>query len=162
MNNDDISHFSTIPASFAIKSNAYFLTHQYLIINNSQSQRALSVSVRTVLWIYFASRRNCGLLPITENSNIPGLLLLIDFEKAFDSLAWSFIFEVLKIQTYYTNIKSCVFVNGKPSSWFNVQRGWRQGYPLSPYIFVICAEILAILIRQNDKYVVLTLMVNNF
>ena len=47
MNNDDISHFSTIPASFAIKSNVYFITHQYLIINNSQSQRALSVSVRT-------------------------------------------------------------------------------------------------------------------
>ena len=63
MNSDDISHFSTIPASFAIKSNVYFITHQYLIINNSQSQRALSVSVGTVLWIYFASRRNCGLLP---------------------------------------------------------------------------------------------------
>ena len=63
MNNDDISHFSTIPASFAIKSNVYFITHQYLIINNSQSQRTLSVSVRTVLWIY--SRRNCGLLPQT-------------------------------------------------------------------------------------------------
>ena len=65
MNNDDISHFSTIHASFAIKSNVYFIAHQYLIINNSQSQRALSVSVRTVLWIYFASRRNCGLLPHT-------------------------------------------------------------------------------------------------
>ena len=64
MNIDDISHFSTNPASFAIKSNVYFITHQYLIINNSQSQRALSVSVRSVLWIYFASRRNCGLLPI--------------------------------------------------------------------------------------------------
>ena len=64
MNNDDISHFSTISESCAIKSNVYFLTHQYLIINNSQSQRALSVSVRTVLWIYFASRRNCSLLPI--------------------------------------------------------------------------------------------------
>ena len=63
INNDAISHFSTFPASFVIKSNVYFLTHQYLIINNSQSQRALSVSVRTVLWIYFASRRNCGLLP---------------------------------------------------------------------------------------------------
>ena len=54
-----------MPASFAIKSNVYFIAHQYLIINNSQSQRALSVSVRTVLWIYFASRRNCGLLPET-------------------------------------------------------------------------------------------------
>ena len=66
MKNDDISHFSTIPASFAIKS-----THQYLIINNSQSQRALSVSVRTVLWIYFASRRNCGLHPAKPASQRP-------------------------------------------------------------------------------------------
>ena len=66
MNNDDILHFSTIPASFAIKSNVFFLTHQYLIINNSQSQRALSVSVRTVLWLYFASGRSCGLLPVTS------------------------------------------------------------------------------------------------
>ena len=69
MNNDDISHFSTIPASFAIKSNVYFLTHQYLIINNSQSQRALSVYVRTVLCVYFASRRNCGLLPMTRSKH---------------------------------------------------------------------------------------------
>ena len=69
MKNDDISHFSTIPASFAIKPNVYFITHQYLIINNSQSQRALSVSVRTVLWIYFASRRNCGLLPTAYRNN---------------------------------------------------------------------------------------------
>ena len=68
MNNDDISYFSTIAASFAIKPNIYFLTHQYLIINNSQSQRALSVSVRTVLWIYFASRRKCGLLPYADST----------------------------------------------------------------------------------------------
>ena len=50
-----ISHFSTFPTSFAIKPKVYFLTHQYLIINNSQSLHALSVSVRTVLWIYFPS-----------------------------------------------------------------------------------------------------------
>ena len=37
INNDAISHFSTFPASFAIRLNVYLLTHQYLIINNSQS-----------------------------------------------------------------------------------------------------------------------------
>ena len=61
---DTISHFSAFLTLFAIKSNVYFLTHQYLIINYSQSKRALSVYVRTVLWIYFSSRRNCGLIPI--------------------------------------------------------------------------------------------------
>ena len=32
----------------------------------------------------------------TENSNIGGLLMLIDFEKAFDSISWSFMYNVLE------------------------------------------------------------------
>ena len=37
------------------------------------------------------------ILQFTEEEHIPGLLLLIDFEKAFDSLSWSFINKVLKL-----------------------------------------------------------------
>ena len=38
---------------------------------------------------------------------------------------------------------------GNMSEVFNCQRGCRQGDPLSPYIFFIFAEILAILIRKK-------------
>ena len=97
-----------------------------------------------------------------EKQSIPGLLLLIDFEKAFDSLAWDFIYKVLTflnfgpslitwIKVFYKNIKSCVIINGQASSFFNIYRGCRQGDPLSPYIFISCAEILAHLIRKNDN-----------
>ena len=59
------------------------------------------------------------LMNYTEQNNIPGLLLLTDFEKAFDSLSWSFIQKVLKflnfgpsicrrIETFYSNITSSV------------------------------------------------------
>ena len=89
-----------------------------------------------------------------------GLLLLIDFEKAFDSIAWSFIRKsfvyfnfkndiIQWIETFYNNIKSTVIVNGNPTSWFPVERGCRQGDPISPYIFLVCSEILAHMIRQN-------------
>ena len=98
----------------------------------------------------------------TEQNNIPGLLLHIDFEKAFDSLSWSFIQKVLKflnfgpsicrwIETFYNNITSSVIQCGHLSESFSIGRGCRQGDPLSPYIFIICVEFLAIKIRQNTK-----------
>ena len=42
-------------------------------------------------------------------------------------------------------------VNGKYPQWFDVKRGTRQSDPLSPYLFLTCAELLATMIRQNEN-----------
>lgn len=95
-------------------------------------------------------------------TNQPGLLLCLDFEKAFDSVSWSYMFKVLEafgcgpgfcrwIGTFYADIKSSVLVNGSLGSWFHVQRGCRQGDPISPYLFIMCVEILGIMIRENKN-----------
>ena len=55
------------------------------------------------------------------------------------------------IKTFYNNIKSTVIVNNQPTPWFPIERGCRQGDPISPYIFLVCSEILAHMIRQNDE-----------
>ena len=102
----------------------------------------------------------CDLMNYTEQNNIPGLLLLIDFEKAFDSVGWSFIQKVLKfvdfgptirrwIETFYNSITASVIQCGHMSEFFNIGRGCRQSDPLSPYIIILCAEFLAVKIRQN-------------
>ena len=53
-------------------------------------------------------------------------------------------------KNFFTLIVSHVYANGHLSDWFYLQRGCRQRGPLSPYHFLVCAEILAILVRQQD------------
>lgn len=102
------------------------------------------------------------LLYFTKNKDIPGLMIMIDFEKAFDSLDWQFLDLVLKkfnfgpsitkwVKTFYTGVSSCVINKGVTSEYFPVERGVRQGDPLSPYLFILSVEVLACAIRQNKE-----------
>ena len=88
-----------------------------------------------------------------EEKDIPGLIFFSDFEKAFDSINHDYLFKSLKhfnfsedfikwIKLFYSNAKSCVTNNGFLSPFFSIQRGVRQGCPLSPYLFILCIEIL--------------------
>ena len=42
-------------------------------------------------------------------------------------------------------------VTGQYCEWFDVERAIKQGDPLSPYLFLICAEILSLMVRQNKS-----------
>ena len=94
--------------------------------------------------------------------NIPGLLLFLDFEKAFDKIEWSFIRRTFQhfgfdssmlrwLNLFYCRPESCVLNNGWASDFFEIQRGVRQGCPLSPYLFVLSVEVLAKAIRENKS-----------
>ena len=100
------------------------------------------------------------IMEFTAEENIPGLLVFIDFKKAFDSVEWNFLYRCLEIfnfgpdfihwvKTFYKNIQSCIINNGMASNLFSLERGVRQGDPLSPYFFIVAVETLAIAIRQN-------------
>ena len=102
------------------------------------------------------------IMEYTETFQIPGLLVLIDFEKAFYSKDRNYLLNVLDffgfgpnicswISTFYNEIETRVLVNGHISSPFNVERGCRQGDPVAPYIFLLSVEILSLMLRNDKK-----------
>ena len=103
-----------------------------------------------------------GIINYTAEQNLPGLLLFLDFEKAFDTVEWNFILkkrlEYLALDrllsngsTCYNNIESCVLNDGWSTDFFKLGRGVRQGCPLSLYLFILCVEVLAEKIRETKS-----------
>ena len=145
--------------------------------------RAICGRLLTVLSTIIGPDQTCGvggrtisknlflirdLLDHVERENLPLALLSLDQEKAFDRVDWGFLCRILHkfnfgpdflrwVQLFYTNIESAVVINGWTSSFFWPSRGACQGCPLSPLLYVISIEVLAVSIRTSPRFPGMTL-----
>lgn len=103
------------------------------------------------------------LLNVMHSPNTsPGeCIVTLDAEKAFDRVEWSYLFKVLEkfnfgpsfiqwVRLLYSSPTATVLSNGIKSNLFTLKRGTRQGCPLSPLLFDMAIEPLAIAFRQSD------------
>ena len=93
-------------------------------------------------------------------SDKKGLLMLIDFEKAFDSISWKFMYKVLKffkfpsgyikwIKILNTSTVAAVIQCGVKSDFVPVERGCKQGDPIAPYLYILGGQIMCYMIDYN-------------
>lgn len=104
--------------------------------------------MQELLHYFKKSKRKFGLVGIK-----------VDLHKAFDKVSWKFLSTVLKnlgfCQTFINGVEVCVFIvsyyiiiNASVTDRVFPKCGLRQGDSLSSYLFIICGEVLSILINR--------------
>ncbi|XP_031090853.1 uncharacterized protein LOC115995843 [Ipomoea triloba] len=85
--------------------------------------------------------------------------LKLDMAKAYDRMEWPFLERMLRalgfndkwvelIMLCVSTVSYSFLINGSPSADVVPSRGLRQGDPLSPYLFIICAEGISLLLQK--------------
>ncbi len=88
-------------------------------------------------------------------------MFFLDFYKAFDTVEHPFIFSALElfgfgkqfrsiISSLYRDTNCSVSLIEGTTSRFNINRGIKQGCPISPLLFILAAEMLALAIKNSD------------
>lgn len=96
-----------------------------------------------------------------ERENVNGTIVCLDQEKAYDKIRHDYMWTTLgrfgfpeqcisTIKTLYSEARTTVIINGEKSNPYRVNRGVRQGDPMSCLLFNLAIEPLAQMIRKSN------------
>ena len=113
-------------------------------------------------FIGFSIRQIQDVIDYAEDCNLNGVLLFLDYQKAFDSIEWNFMNMTLEkfgfgssfinlVKMLYKNANNRIVNNGWVSNSFGISRGIRQGCPISALLYILVAEVMAERIRNNNQ-----------
>ncbi|GJS23993.1 cysteine-rich receptor-like protein kinase [Tanacetum coccineum] len=98
-----------------------------------------------------------------KQKKMKGIIFKVDFEKAYDSINWSYLMEIIEWMRFGSRwhkwVMAClrsasisILVSGSPTNKFYIGRGVQQGDPLSPFLFILMAKALnVLLVEAVDK-----------
>lgn len=119
--------------------------------NRFMKHRHISNNIRLVL----------DLIDYTDLCDDESFILFLDFRKAFDTVEHNFMFQALDrfgfgpyfctaIKTLYKNANCSIKLPFGTSPRFELNRGIRQGCPVSPYLFLLCTQLLSDFIKLSQ------------
>ena len=150
---------SLLNVDYKIISKVFALRVKNVLSDLISSQQTAYVPFRC---ISESGRLISDVIEMADLLKLRGYLVTIDIEKAFDSLDHTFLEAALKkqgsgpyfidwIKIFLKDQESYVINGGVTSQYFKLERGARQGDPISAYRFIICLEFIFIFIKENKE-----------
>ncbi|KAJ9562034.1 hypothetical protein OSB04_007194 [Centaurea solstitialis] len=144
----------------------------YKVISKVLAERMKSVLVNVISNVQSAFLKGRSILDgilvanetisYLKSSRKKGLIFKVDFEKAYDSVSWEFLLDLLEqmgfgrkwrkwVGTCLKSSRISILVNGSPTEEFSMEKGIRQGDPMAPFLFLVVAKGMHVMVEEAIK-----------
>ena len=150
---------SLLNVDYKILSNALKTRLSRVLSSIIREDQTCSIPGRTIFDNLALFHDTLDYISVTDET---GIKVSLDQEKAFDRVDCTFLSNVLQkfgfgpvfqcwISVLYQNAQMKILVNGFLTDGIPLDRGVRQGDPLSPLLYILCAEVLVCNIQAENK-----------